>query len=82
MAREIPPPQGRTLRGYGREIWWVVSWLVRVGSRHPVHVGPAWVSLVIDSRFLAVDPYSSWVRSIGPEGYVPFFEEKPWVITG
>ena len=42
----------------------------------------AWVSLVIDSRFSAVNPYSSRVCSTGPEGYVPFFEEKPWVITG
>jgi len=55
---------------------------VQNGPRHPVHGDLAWVSLVIDSRFLAVDPYSSRVRSAGPEGYVPFFEEKPWITTG
>ena len=37
---------------------------------------------MIDSRFLAVDPYSSRVYSTGPEGYVPSFEENPWIMTG
>ena len=34
--------------------------------------------LVTDSRFLTAGPYSSQVRSTGPEGSLPFFEEKPW----
>ena len=36
--------------------------------------------LVIDSRFLTASPYSSRVRSIDPEGSLPFFEEKPWTV--
>jgi hypothetical protein len=36
--------------------------------------------LVIDSRFLAANPYSSLVRSTGPKGSLPFFEEKPWTM--
>ena len=36
--------------------------------------------LVTDSRFLAASPYSSQVRSIGPEGSLPFFKEKPWTM--
>ena len=38
--------------------------------------------LVADSRFSAVNPYSSRVRSTGPEGSLPFFEKKPWIISG
>ena len=63
-------------------LWWVVGWLVQVGSRHPIHGDPARVSLVIDSKFLAVDSYKSQVRSTGLEGSLPFFEEKPWIISG
>ena len=37
--------------------------------------------LVTDSRFLAANPYSSWVRLTGPEGSLPFFEEKPWIAS-
>ena len=33
--------------------------------------------LVTNSRFLMASPYSSWVCSTGPEGSLPFFEEKP-----
>ena len=35
--------------------------------------------LVTDSRFSVANPYSSWVRSTGPKGSLPFFEEKPWM---
>ena len=38
--------------------------------------------LVTDSRFLAASPYSSWVRSTGPEGSLSFFKEKPWIVSG
>ena len=34
--------------------------------------------LVTDSRFLVANPYSSSVRSTGPKGSLPFFEEKQW----
>jgi hypothetical protein len=27
-------------------------------------------------------PYSSQIRSIGPEGSSPFFVEKPWTVRG
>ena len=37
--------------------------------------------LVIDSRFLAVNPYSSRDHLIGPEGSPHFFEEKPWIVS-
>ena len=36
--------------------------------------------LVTDSRLLVANPYSSRVRSTGPKGSLPFFEEKP--LTG
>jgi hypothetical protein len=36
--------------------------------------------LVTNSRFLMANPHSSRVRSIGPEGSLPFFEEKPWIV--
>ena len=32
--------------------------------------------LVTDSRLLAANPYIFWVRSAGPKGSLPFFEEK------
>jgi hypothetical protein len=38
--------------------------------------------LVTDSRFLTASPYSSQVRSTGPEGSSPFFKEKPWTMRG
>ena len=38
--------------------------------------------LVADSRFLTTSPYSSRVRSTGPKGSLPFFEGKPWIISG
>ena len=34
--------------------------------------------LVTDLIFSMANPYSSRVRSTGPEGSLPFFEEKPW----
>jgi len=37
--------------------------------------------LVTDFRFLATNPYSSWVSSTGPKGPSPFFEEKPWTVN-
>ena len=37
--------------------------------------------LVTDSRFSAVNPYSSRVYSTGPEGSLPFFKEKPWIVS-
>ena len=37
--------------------------------------------LVTDFRFLANNPYSSWVRSTGPKGSLRFFEEKPWTVN-
>jgi hypothetical protein len=36
--------------------------------------------LVTDSRFLMASPYSSQVRLTGPEGSLPFFKEKPWIV--
>ena len=36
--------------------------------------------LVTDYRFSVVNPYSSRVHSTGPEGSLPFFEEKPWIV--
>jgi hypothetical protein len=36
--------------------------------------------LVTDFRFLMASPYSSQVRLTGPEGLLPFFEEKPWTV--
>ena len=50
--------------------------LVRVGPWHPVRGDLAWLSLVIDSRLSAVNPYSSRVRSTGPEGSLPFFRKN------
>jgi hypothetical protein len=38
--------------------------------------------LVTDSRFLTASPYSSPIRSTGPEGSSPFFEEKLWTMRG
>ena len=32
--------------------------------------------------FSVVNPYSSRVRSTGPEGSLPFFEKKPWIVSG
>ena len=29
-----------------------------------------------DSKFLTANPYSYWVRSTGPKGSLPFFEEN------
>ena len=37
--------------------------------------------LVTDSKFLMASPYSSLVRSTGPKGSLPFFEEKPWTVS-
>ena len=56
--------------------WWVVSWLVQVGSWHPICRDPSRVSLVTDFRFSAVNPYNSRVRSTGPKGPLPFFREN------
>ena len=53
-----------------------------MGPLHPVRGDLSWVSLVTDSRFSAVNPYSFWVRSTSPKGSLPFFEEKPWIISG
>jgi hypothetical protein len=36
--------------------------------------------LVTNSKFLTTSPYSSQVRSTGPEDSLPFFEEKPWTV--
>jgi hypothetical protein len=36
--------------------------------------------LVTDSRFFTASPYSYQVRSTGPEGSLPFFEQKPWTM--
>jgi hypothetical protein len=36
--------------------------------------------LVTDSRFLMADPFSYQVRSTGPNGSLPFFGEKPWIM--
>lgn len=36
--------------------------------------------LVADSIFLAANPYSSQIRSIGSEGPLPFFEKKSWAM--
>ena len=33
-----------------------------------------------DSRFSAVNPYSSWVHSTGPEGSLPSLGKKPWIV--
>jgi hypothetical protein len=44
--------------------------------------GPDMGQLVTDSRFLMASPYSSQVRSTGPEGSSPFFKEKPWTVRG
>jgi hypothetical protein len=38
--------------------------------------------LVTNFRFLMASPYSSQVRSTGPEGSSPFFEEKTWTVRG
>jgi hypothetical protein len=38
--------------------------------------------LVTNSKYLMASPYSSQVRSTGPEGSSPFFEEKPWTVHG
>ena len=39
--------------------------------------------LVIDSRLLAANPYSSWVHSAGTKGSLPFFKKKnmDWKLT-
>jgi hypothetical protein len=42
--------------------------------------GSSMGQLVTNSIFLTVSPYSSQVRSTGPEGSSPFFEEKPWTV--
>jgi hypothetical protein len=34
--------------------------------------------LVIDFELLVTNLYSFWARSTGPEGSLPFYEEKPW----
>jgi hypothetical protein len=36
--------------------------------------------LVTDSRFSMADPFSYQVRSTGPDGSLPFFEEKPKIM--
>jgi len=52
------------------------------GAPAPPSRGSVLGQLVIDSRFLAVNPYSSRVRSNGPEGTLPFFEKKLWIVCG
>jgi hypothetical protein len=44
--------------------------------------GPSMGRLVTDFIFLTASPYCSPVRSTGPEGSSPFFEEKPWTVRG
>jgi hypothetical protein len=37
--------------------------------------------LVTNSKLSMTIPYSYQVRSIGPDGLLPFFEEKPWIVS-
>jgi hypothetical protein len=37
--------------------------------------------LVTDSKLSTAEPYSYQVRSTGPDGSLPFFEEKPWIMS-
>ena len=79
-GQRLPLVEVGPLVGIAMRLWWVVSWLVRVRSQHPVRGDPARVSLVTDFRFSAVNPYSSQVRSTGPRGSLPFFKKKPWIV--
>ena len=54
-----------------------INGLVPVGPGIPF-MGSDMGLLVTDSRFLTASPYSSWIRSSGHKGLLPFFEEKPW----
>jgi hypothetical protein len=37
--------------------------------------------LVIDSKLSTADPYSYQVRSTSPDGSLPFFREKPGIVS-
>jgi hypothetical protein len=43
--------------------------------------GPGLGQLVIDSKLSKANPYSYEVHSIGPDGSLPFFGEKPWIVS-